>query len=95
MNKKVSKKEEVTTRDLAQMLGAFGSSLNFKIDNLDSKIDRLWKNLDLRITKLENYMKEGFDSLNNKIEYVDARLSNQIEGLGRRNNTALDIIPGK
>lgn len=40
--------------------------------------------LDIRITKLESYMKEGFASLDTKIEHVDARLSNQIEGLGRR-----------
>ena len=77
MKKKVSKREEIAKKDLAQMLSTLGSSINSKIDNLG-------KSLDLRITKLESYMKEGFNSLDNKMEHVDARLSNQIEGLGRR-----------
>lgn len=64
--KKVVKKEDVTNKDLAQMIGNFG------------------KNLDLRISKLESYMKEGFNSLDNKVDYVDARISHQIEGLGKR-----------
>lgn len=68
MKKKVVKKE-VTNKDLAQMIQGFGSD---------------FKGLDLRISKLENYLKEGFNSLDNKIDYVDLRISNQIEGLGRR-----------
>ena len=47
-------------------------------------IEALGKGLDLRITRLESYMREGFSSLDSKLEHVDARLSNQIEGLGRR-----------
>ena len=74
---KKNKKEGITRKDLAQMLGGLSSGLHSKIDNLG-------KSLDVRITRLENYMKEGFNSLDNKIENVDARLSNQIEGLGRR-----------
>lgn len=77
MKKKVSKKEELTKKDLTQMLGSLESGLGSKIDNLG-------KNLDLRISKLESYMKQGFDTLNNKIDYVDVRISNHIEGLGRR-----------
>ncbi len=69
----MSKKEQLTKGDLAQMLGGLGS-----------KIDDLGKGLDLRISKLESYMKEGFSSLDHKIDHVDARLSNQMEGLGRR-----------
>lgn len=66
MKKKLVKKEETTNKDLAQMIGNLG------------------KSLDVRISKLESYMKEGFNSIDNKIDHVDARLSNQIEGLGRR-----------
>jgi len=77
MKKKVGKKSEVTNSDLAQMLGTLGSGFNSKIDNLG-------KTLDVRITRLENYMREGFDSLDKKIDYVDARVSNQFEGMGRR-----------
>ena len=47
-------------------------------------IGNLGKNLDVRIARLESYMKEGFNSLDNKIDHVDARLSNHMEGLGRR-----------
>ncbi len=66
MRKKVTKKEEVTNKDLGRMITTLGGTL------------------DLRITKLESYLKEGFNSLDNKIEHVDVRLGNQIEGLGRR-----------
>ena len=52
--------------------------------DLGRMITTLGSVLDIRITKLESYMKEGFASLDTKIEHVDARLSNQIEGLGRR-----------
>lgn len=69
MKKKVTKKEELTNQDLGRMIQGLGSGI---------------KGLDLRITKLESYMKEGFSSLNDKIEHVDSRLSNQMEGLGRR-----------
>ena len=68
--KKRAGKKEMTNEDLAHTLGA--------------KIDNLGKNLDVRITRLESYMKEGFNSLDGKIDYVDARIANQIEGLGRR-----------
>jgi len=108
MKKKVGKKEEITNKDLAQMLKGIGAnivsldtkvvsldtkvvsldtkvgSLDTKVGGLDTKINNLGKNLDIRITRLENYMKEGFNLLDNKIEHVDARLSSQIEGLGRR-----------
>ena len=73
MKKKVVKKEEVTNKDLAVMLGG-----------LDTKVTNLGKHLDVRITRLESYMKQGFDSLDNKIDYVDIRFANQFEGLGRR-----------
>ncbi len=69
MKKKVGKKEELTTTDLGRMIQGLGSGI---------------KGLDLRISKMESYMKEGFASLNNKVDHVNARLSNQIEGLGRR-----------
>ena len=71
MKKGGSKKEGLTKKDLAQMLGSLGSGLGSKIDNLG-------KSLDVRITRLESYMKEGFDSLSNKVDYVDTRLSNKI-----------------
>lgn len=52
--------------------------------DLGRMINALGSNLDLRITKLESYMKGGFNSLNDKMEYIDARFSHQIEGLGKR-----------
>jgi hypothetical protein len=33
---------------------------------------------------MESYMKEGFASLDNKIEHIDERLSQNITGLNRR-----------
>ncbi len=69
MKKKVVKKEDVTNADLGRMIQGLGSGI---------------KGLDLRISKLESYMKEGFDTIDNKIENVDNRLSHQMEGLGRR-----------
>ena len=69
MKKMFPKKEETTNKDLARMIQGLGSGV---------------RGLDLRIAKLEDYMKEGFDLLNNKVDHVDARLSNQLEGLGRR-----------
>lgn len=66
MKKKIMKKEEITNKDLAQMIGTLG------------------KGLDLRISKLESYIEEGFYSLNNKVDYIDTRFSNQIEGLNKR-----------
>ena len=72
MKKRVTKKEEVTNKDLMQAIGNLG------------------KNLDIRITRLEGYIKEGFDSLDNKIEYVDTRFANQFEGLGRRIDNLAD-----
>ena len=77
MKKKIGKKEEVTNKDLAQMLGSMNVGLNSKIDNLG-------KTLDIRITRLESYMKEGFNSLDSKIDHIDTRLHNYIEGLNRR-----------
>lgn len=84
MKKKENKKEELTKKDLAQMLGGFENRINSKIDDLGKSLGSKIQALELRITKLESYMKEGFNSLNNKIDEVDARLSHQIEGLGRR-----------
>ena len=69
MKKKVTKKEEVTNQDLGRMMRGLGSGV---------------KGLDLRISKLESYVREGFNSLDNKLEHIDVRLSGQIEGLGRR-----------
>ncbi|MDD5720823.1 MAG: hypothetical protein PHT16_00015 [Candidatus Pacebacteria bacterium] len=69
MKKKIAKKEEVTNTDLGRMMQGLGSGI---------------KSLDLRISRMESYMKEGFTSLDNKVDHIDARLSNQIEGLGRR-----------
>lgn len=59
----------MTNQDLGRMIQSLGSGI---------------KGLDLRVSRLEGYMKEGFTSLDSKVEHVDARLSNQIEGLGRR-----------
>ena len=95
MKKIVGGKGEFTKKDLAQMLGSLRSNIgsdikgiDSKIDTLgkglDSKIDNLGQTLDIRISKLESYMKEGFDTLSDKVDHVDARISNQIEGLGRR-----------
>lgn len=80
MKKKVIKRKEITSKDLGQMIQGLGSG----IKSIDSKVENLGKSLDLRISRLESYVKEGFNSLDNKIDHIDARLSNQIEGLGRR-----------
>jgi len=92
VKKKLGNNEGLTKKDLAQMLGSVESGLSSKIEGLgksfdskfDSKIDNLGKTLDIRITRMENYMKEGFSALDNKVEYLDTHLSYQIEGLGRR-----------
>jgi hypothetical protein len=52
--------------------------------DLAQMIGTLGKGLDLRISKLESYIEEGFYSLNNKVDYIDTRFSNQIEGLNKR-----------
>ena len=65
-DKKQSRKEEITNKDLGQMISTLGN------------------NLDVRISKLESYVKEGFNILNDKVDHVDARLSHQLEGLGKR-----------
>lgn len=52
--------------------------------DLAKMIGTLGKSLDLRISKMESYMKEGFASLDNKIEHIDERLSQNITGLNCR-----------
>jgi hypothetical protein len=44
----------------------------------------LTKTLDLRFSRVESYMKQGFENLDNKIEHIDERLSQNITGLNRR-----------
>lgn len=90
LDRKESKKREMTNNDLGRMIQALDSRFDLKTTNIDSKIDALGNRLDVRITKLESYMKEGFGILNNKIDHVDARLSNQIEGLGKRMDDLAD-----
>ena len=77
---KAKKTKKVTIDNLAHMMQGLGSG----IKGLDSKIENLGKSLDVKITRLESYMKEGFNSLNGKIDFVDARFSQHIEGLGKR-----------
>ncbi len=84
MAKKIAKNKEITNKDLARMIGGLDGRIGGLDKSLGSRIDSLDKKLDVRITRLESYTKEGFDALNNKMDTVDARLSNHIEGLGRR-----------
>lgn len=54
------------------------------MDPTSRAIDGLARSLDVRLSRLEDYLKEGFKSIDNKIDHVDVRISHQLEGLGRR-----------
>ena len=75
--KKLAKKSVVSLESLAKMVVEGFKRGETKIESFESK-------LDIRITRLESYMKEGFDSLSDKVDHVDERSSYQMENIGRR-----------
>ena len=52
-----------SSRDLARILGTMNVGFNSKIDNLG-------KSIDVRVTRLESYIKEGFNSIDSKVAPV-------------------------
>ena len=60
----------VTKQEVAEMFMIFESSILDAIDD--------------RFNKLQSYMQSGFELLDNKLDYIEERLSVKIEGLDGR-----------
>jgi predicted nucleic acid-binding Zn-ribbon protein len=79
-----------------------GSSLNLRIDKLDTKIDKVEatlkqdiSNLDTKIDKVEATLKQDISNLDTKIDKVEATLKQDILNLEANTNSRFDKIDEK
>ena len=77
MKKKLDKNPELA--DIAKMLQEQSKQITLVEHSLGTKIDNL-----------EKYMKQGFETLNDKIDTIDEHAEYMIRGLDRRLDTFID-----